>query len=165
MKIKTEKSNNYKNLILKKPIWLVRFGSGLMLFFLLLILTLSHFIEYPEYIEADINIVSEDHIKRLVSKRGGNLHLITKNGEIVTKGQELAYIENSSIEILKLRKIIDSISNDLTLIESKEFVLDSQIILGELEPFYIDFLKKEMTFSFLMKFLQKKIIKKIWAEL
>lgn len=160
MEIKTEKSNNYKNLILKKPNWLVRFGSGLMFFLLLLILLLSHFIEYPEYIEADINIVSEDHIKRLVSKRGGNLHLITKNGEFVTKGQELAYIENSSIEILKLRKIIDSISNDLTLIESKEFVLDSQIILGELEPFYIDFLKKRNDFFIFNEISSKENNKK-----
>lgn len=142
----SDKSINYKNLILKKPIWTIRYGSGLMLFFLITTLLMSYLIKYPEYIEAKINIVSEDHIKRLISKRGGNLHIITRSGENVFKGQELAYIENPSIEILKIRKIIDSINNNLELLENQNFELDTNINLGELEPFYIDFLKKRKDF-------------------
>jgi hypothetical protein len=57
--------------MLKKPKWFIQYGSGLMLLFLLVLLLMSYLIKYPEYIDAEINVVSEDHIKRLISKKVG----------------------------------------------------------------------------------------------
>lgn len=135
-------SINYKNLMLKQPKWTIKYGSGLMLLFLLLIFFLSYIIKYPEYIEAKINIVSENHIKRLISKRGGNLHLLSKNGDTVTQGQQLAFIENLSLDIMEVDKITDSIGENLNLLDSNKFNINESINWGELEPFYIDFIKK-----------------------
>ena len=151
----TDNSANYKNLMLKKPKWFIQYGSGLMLLFLLVLLLMSYLIKYPEYIDAEINVVSEDHIKRLISKKSGNVKLLLDNGSLVKAGEELAYIENPTIQLKSLTNLIDSISNQ-NLIENPNFILPDNISLGELEPYYIDFLKKRKDFFIFENVAAKK---------
>lgn len=151
-----DNSISYKNLMLKNPKWAIKYGSGLMLLFFLLIFFISYIIRYPEYIEAKINIVSEDHIKRLITKRGGNLHLLSKNGNVVLQGQQLAFIENPSLDIIKIDLAIDRINKDLNILEFDGFNIDDNISWGELEPYYLDFLKKRKDYFIFNNIATKK---------
>ena len=146
MKLKNDNSVSYKNLLLKKPIWSVRYGSSLMLAIILLVFLMSYLISYPEYIEARINIVSENHIKRLIARNAGEIYLKENNGSYITSGEELAYINSPSRDILKVRKILDSINKNVSILENQNFILDQNINLGDLEPYYVDFIKKRNDF-------------------
>lgn len=150
-----DSSANYKSLMLKKPKWFIRYGSGLMLLFLMFLFLMSHLIKYPEYIEAKINVVSENHIKRLVSKNGGNIKILAKNGNIAIQGEELAYIENPTMDLYTLRRLIDSI-NSYNLLKNQKFTLPNNLILGEIEPYYIDFMKKREDFFIFENVASKK---------
>lgn len=154
--MKEDNSVNYKNLILKKPLWSIRYGSGLMLAFIILVFFMSYLIKYPEYIEARINIVSEDHIKRLIAKRSGEIYLNEKNGTYLDSGNEIAYINSPSLEILKMRSILDSINKNMILLEDQNFIINENINLGDLEPYYVDFIKKRNDFFVFEKIALKQ---------
>ena len=154
--MKEENSVNYKNLILKKPSWSIRYGSGLMLAFIILVFLMSYLIKYPEYIEARINIVSEDHIKRLIAKKSGEIYLKEKNGIYLTAGKEIAYINSPSLEILKVRSVLDSINKNPNLLVTSSFNLDENINLGDLEPYYVDFIKKRNDYFVFKKIALKQ---------
>ena len=93
----TRHSDDIEDIIAVVPSWLVRWGITVFFFVLLLIISLSAIIRYPDIVKAQLTINSPDAPKPIVSKIYGKLvKLLVRENQPVTAGQPLAYIESTA---------------------------------------------------------------------
>lgn len=78
------------------PGWLIRSGSGILFFLVLLIFTLSYFIHYPEKIICRVELISEVQPIAIKSRIAGRLKIIKHPDQAVKKGQIIAYIHDDT---------------------------------------------------------------------
>jgi len=90
-------SEDMQDVISAVPSWLLRWGITLFFGILVLIVGLSALIKYPDIVNAQLKIDSQNAPKPIVSKISGKLTklLITEN-ETVKAGQPLAYLESTA---------------------------------------------------------------------
>lgn len=106
------------------PSWMVRWGITLIFVLILLVISLSWFIKYPDLIQGQVVLTSEQPPSRLVSQTNGYIEkLFIENDTKVNKGKIVAeiknpinkasidslnvYINNSKIEIQQLQGLSD----------------------------------------------------------
>ncbi|MCB0743024.1 MAG: HlyD family efflux transporter periplasmic adaptor subunit [Ignavibacteriae bacterium] len=126
-----------------------------MFLFLLTIILLAYFIEYPEYLLCKVNIISENHTKKIIARETGEVTLFVSDFERVNKGQNLGIINSSSNNLVKIKPSLDSLTNNNNLIFDENFIVDKGFNLGEVELFFLDFLKSRNDF-FMLKNIRNK---------
>ncbi len=151
-----EKNENITKLLNKKSFWVVRLGSGMMLLFLTLLFFFAYFIEYPEYLVCKINIISENHTKKIIARETGEIRLAVNDFDNVFEGQKLGMINSTSNNILKIKPMLDSIKTDNSLLFNTDYVIDKNINLGNAELFFLDFLKNRNDYFILKNIGSKK---------
>ncbi|MDO6428883.1 HlyD family efflux transporter periplasmic adaptor subunit [Thalassotalea sp. 1_MG-2023] len=79
----------------KQPSWIIRSGSGVLLFSILVFLFMSAYVRYPDTIQAPILVTSDIPPIRLVAKRSGYINVINfpDKGHVV-KGQAIVVLES-----------------------------------------------------------------------
>ncbi|WP_426582186.1 HlyD family secretion protein [Mucilaginibacter sp. R-33] len=93
----TRHSDDMQDIITAIPSWILRWGTTVFFFALLLILSLSALIKYPEIVKTKLSITSPNVAKTIVPKITGRLQkLLINNGETVNAGQPLAYLESTA---------------------------------------------------------------------
>ncbi len=90
-------TDDMQDIITTVPSWILRWGITLFFAILVLIVSLSTFIRYPDVVNASLTISSPNSPKPVVSKIQGRLvKLLVKENETVSVGQPLAYMESTA---------------------------------------------------------------------
>ena len=125
------------------PIWIIRWGITMVFVVVLVLLTASWFIKYPDTVSATIVITTKNPPVHFISRTGGTIVLHKRDNQSVKTGDILGLIENpaSTKHIVKLSKqlvfIKKLIYNQPANID--EIVIDKSLDLGALQGVYSSF--------------------------
>jgi hypothetical protein len=145
-----ERSDFVKEILESPPNNIISWGNTLFLTFIALILLLSWFIKYPDVVDSEIVITTDNPPIFLTTKTEGKIDSILKsNKEFVEKNEWLAIIgSNANIKHIQ---ILDSILNTLKTInyefESMDDIDLPILDVGEMQSNYNRLLKAVMKFS------------------
>ncbi len=139
------RSEDVNDILSRPPAWILGWGSTIILFIVALIILGTAIFRYPDRLVAPIIITSENLPAQLVAKKSGFLrNIIKKEGEVVSKGELIALIDNpTSYEnykelVNRTSQFSDTLENNGDII-SCSFPFNLQ--LGELQSGYTQFLK------------------------
>lgn len=157
-------SDEVQEIISYRPHWFIRRGNFIFLAIILLMLSLSFIIKYPDIIKTSVHLSAVNAPKMLEAKAEGRLEkLLIKNGDNVSAGQLLAYTQSTGNheQVIALKKWI--IQTEAIIETGKyESVSTNQLPqltdLGEVQSAYQDFLStlKETEQIFTNGYYQKK---------
>lgn len=152
-----EQEANYQNseeineIITAVPSWILRRGITLIFLVLVLIVTLSAFIRYPDLVKASLKVNSLNSPKPVISYQQGKLvQILVKDGQQVTVKKPLAFIESTAkhIDVIKFSDKLKSLQQKLNTaqeINSADFET-SDLNLGELQNSYQSFYQEYLAF-------------------
>lgn len=113
------RSEQVQEILTKVPSWMIRWGNLLFLFLILMLLSLSWFIKYPDVIVSNALITTHIPLQKIYAKTSGKLDtVLIRDNELVEKNQVLAIMENSA-EYKDVFKLI-SLTNKIH-INNREF--------------------------------------------
>jgi multidrug resistance efflux pump len=165
-------TEDMQDIITSVPSWLLRWGITLFFSVLVMLLSLSAFIRYPDIVKTQLKITSPDMPKQVVPKITGKLvKLLVNNNDEVKAGQALAYIESTAshekvlLMINRLKQMQKQLN--LNVVINKTFFNNADNNeLGELQASYQSFSQSYLTYKssvedgFLLKkraYLQKDV--------
>lgn len=136
------RSESVQDILSAPPHWMIRWGNTVIFIILIMILLMSYFIKYPEFIPAPIIVTSQNPPEKIEARTNSKIEkILIKNGQEVNKGQVLFVLQSSANyeDVLKFKSIIDSISPS----EISSFPINetSRYKLGELQSDYNTFAK------------------------
>ncbi|MFW0716053.1 HlyD family secretion protein [Pedobacter sp. N23S346] len=136
------RSEAVQDVLAEPPHWMFRWGNVVILGILLMILLMSYFIKYPEFIPAPIIVTSQNPPEKLQVRTDSKIEKVFITDHQKVKKNEILMILQSTAnykDILQLKKIIDSISADQLVYFPIEKI--SRLKLGELQSDYNNFAK------------------------
>jgi HlyD family secretion protein len=104
-------SDEVQEVISYRPHWIIRKGNAVFLLILLLLLSLTWFIKYPDIVNGSARLLALNPPKLVSAKTEGKLvKLFVKNEQWVQKNQHLAYMESTAsyTEVVELKEWIDT---------------------------------------------------------
>jgi len=110
------RSEEVQEIIGNPPHWLIRWGIGLFFAVLVMLLSLSWFIHYPDTVSADFTLTSLNAPKPVDARVSGKLtQLLVRDNTKVKKGQILGFIQSTANprQVLGLDRAADSLIRDL----------------------------------------------------
>lgn len=137
------RSESVQEVLSNPPSWIIRWGITVVFLSLLMVIAISIFVRYPDFITSQVVITTQNPTEKIEARTNGKLErVLVQNHETVTKGQVLAYLETSANyhDILELKNILDTFKaqyNQFNFPISKT----RNLALGELETNYIQFEK------------------------
>ena len=147
IEIKTEEVNE---LLTAVPKWIVRWGISVIFLLMLLALSASVFIRYPDTLSAKTVITTNNPPVTLVAKATGKIAALNiKNGQAIKKGDVLMVIENTADyrDVLPLKKMLDSLQLNLRSKKEPGDLSYASLQLGDITYSYIAFLKSYSDFK------------------
>ena len=146
------RSEDVQEILSYIPHWIIRWGISLILIILLLLLAASWIIKYPDVITSRITITTQNPPVRVIARSSGKIvQLAVKEKQEVKKNDFLAAIENpASIEdAFRLKKLLVSYQHILSTSDRfYPLVIDTTLLLGELQSDYSNFLQKYRAYEF-----------------
>ncbi|RZL50806.1 MAG: HlyD family efflux transporter periplasmic adaptor subunit [Pedobacter sp.] len=136
------RSEAVQDVLSQPPHWMFRWGNAVILGILLMILLMSYFIKYPEFVPATIIVTSQNPPEKLEARIDSKLEKIfVKDHQQVKKNQVLMVLQSTANyqDILQLKKLIDTLS--ATQLSSFPLQQISNFKLGELQSDYNNFAK------------------------
>jgi multidrug efflux pump subunit AcrA (membrane-fusion protein) len=146
-------TDEMQDIITKVPSWILRWGITLFFFILVLIVSLSALIRYPDVVNATMKINSPNAAKPIVAKVPGKLvKLLVKQNDEVAAGQPLGFIESTASheQVLNLFAKLTALqkqvqSNHAGLISFFDNTDVAQ--LGELQTSYQSFYQEYLSYK------------------
>lgn len=142
-------SEEVRDVLSLPPKAIYKWGSTILLFFILLLGTLSWFIKYPDVIVAEIIITTNAPPEKLIARTSGKIEkILIENRIIVLENTPLAIIENSAEykDVFLLKSIVDK-----TDISNKEIIFPFEELnssnLGEIEESFVIFEKDYIVYE------------------
>lgn len=138
-----ERSDKVREILGKAPNWMIRSGSLLIFFIILLLVFGSAAISYNEIIPARILITSNNPPINLKAKSSSQLKkVLIQNNEEVIEGQVLAELENNAElkDINYLESTLRNDCNNISTLDSLEYYFPVNLKLGVIKPVYDSFL-------------------------
>lgn len=147
-----ERSEQINEVLGKRPVWMIRWGTTVAFAFILLIALLSWGVKYPDVISAQINITTNIPPIRLVAQSSGELLLLVKDGTHVIKNEILGVTRSAANRenMQHLIFFLDSIDTALYSLDSMDISYDLQ--LGEMQPLLINFERSLNNYHFFKKY-------------
>lgn len=140
--LRTEEVNE---ILTSTPKWILRWGISVIFILIIIGVSLSYFIRYPDVLTADITLTTLNPPITLISKNNGKLtNLLVKNNSIINESQIIAVIENTARyeDVLYLHKSGNILINQLKLTDTiTEVIIKDSLKVGELTPYYLLVLK------------------------
>ncbi len=136
------RSESVQDILSQPPNWMIRWGNTLVLVILGMILLMSYFIKYPEFVAAPIIVTSQNPPEKLEARIDSKIEkILVKNQQEVKKNDILMILQSTANyqDVLRLKKLVDSISPDQ--IFSFPINETSRFKLGELQSDYNTFAK------------------------
>ena len=158
------RSDEFQEIVQQSPRWMIR--SGIMLIFGLLVLFLvgSYFFRYPDVINANIVVLSENPPVYLAARTTARIDsLMATDQQIVTENQIIAILENTANfeDAMKLKDILFGLEPFMLTFDTLSATTpDFGLQLGDIQSDYSSFVRLYNDyFSFLrLKLHHKKII-------
>lgn len=141
IEIKTDEVNE---LLTAVPRWIVRWGVSIIFLIIVLVLSLSFFIKYPDTLYAKTIITTVNPPVTLIAKTNGKItELRIKNNQSVKKGDVLLVIENSANynNVNKIILLLDTLQQKIKSKSLPEIIAYDSLQMGDLTPAFIAFLK------------------------
>ncbi|MGQ7856705.1 HlyD family secretion protein [Pedobacter sp. WC2501] len=91
-----DKSESVRDVIGNIPPFYIRWGLMFILFFIVILISFSAIIKYPDIITANIVITTSNPPTQVVAQSEGRIHLIRGDHENVKKGDILGVIDNTA---------------------------------------------------------------------
>lgn len=141
-----QRSELTQEIINRKPGFAEKWALLIFLSILLLLLTLTWFIRYPDTIEARAVLTNSNAQKEIITRQEGRLtKLFIKSNTYVEKGTMLGFIESTAShqEVIALSRALDSSIMFMSRHQTKPAtILFSKIFynLGEIQNSYKDFI-------------------------
>lgn len=133
------RSENVQEILTNPPAWIIRWGITVIAFVLVIILAISYFVKYPDFINAQISITTQNPPEKIEARTSGKLEkVIVKNHQNVFSNEVLAYIQTNANyqDVLKLKQLLNQYKPlDFPIKQTRN------LILGELDSKYILFEK------------------------
>ncbi|WDF80740.1 HlyD family efflux transporter periplasmic adaptor subunit [Mucilaginibacter sp. KACC 22773] len=158
-------TDDIQDIITTVPSWLLRWGIAIFFIILVLIVGLAAIIRYPDIVKTQLKIDSPNSPKAVVSKVPGKLvKLLVSEGQEVTTGEPLAYLESTAHHktVLQLLTVLKRMQHQLlndSIVDRHGFNRDEQFSLGELQSGYQVFMQEYLNYQSAVKdgfFLQKR---------
>ena len=146
-------TDDMQDIITPVPSWILRWGITLFFGILILIVSLSALIKYPDIVKTKLKIESPNSPKPVVSKVSGKLiKLLVKENATVVTGQALAYMESTGDHDKIWRLAINLKELQTQVLQNKPVsqVLFSQsdnIQFGELQSAYQIFYQEYLNYK------------------
>ncbi|WP_313253765.1 HlyD family efflux transporter periplasmic adaptor subunit [Empedobacter sp.] len=133
------RSESVQEILTNPPSWIIRWGITVIAFVLVIILAISYFVKYPDFINAQISITTQNPPEKIEARTSGKLEkVLVVNHQNVSSNEVLAYIQTNANyqDILKLKQL-------LTQYKPIDFPIEKtrNLALGELDSKYIIFEK------------------------
>lgn len=97
LETKNLRSDNVQEILSNPPSWIIRWGISLVFFVILLVLILSYVIKYPDFINAQISITTQNPPEKIEARNSGKLEkVIVKNHQDVNANFILAYLQTNA---------------------------------------------------------------------
>ncbi len=109
------RSEEVQEILSNPPSWMVRWGITIIFIVILLIISASCIVAYPDVVSSKITITTAIPVEKIEAKTSGRIvNLLVENQQIVKKGQVLAVIENTAKydDILQLKDVLDTMEQD-----------------------------------------------------
>mgnify|MGYP000982316100 CR=1 FL=1 len=136
-------SEDLQDIIAKPPSWLLKRGISFILLTILLMLGLSFYIKYPEIVSTEMRFSTTNSPKVIINPSNGLLvRILIKNGVIVQKNQDIAYLESTAKheDVIDLLHNLKELANKkITFTELEHIIPPSNLNLGELQGKYQSF--------------------------
>jgi len=135
------RSEEVQEILSKIPNWMIRWGSTLFFALILLVLSISWLVKYPDVLENETVITTQIPPQKEFAQITGKLDSIyVQESQTVEKNKVLAVLENSATteDVYYLKSILDTL-------KIKERIIDFPIneipilLLGEIETAYATF--------------------------
>ncbi|NHA05815.1 HlyD family efflux transporter periplasmic adaptor subunit [Mucilaginibacter sp. HC2] len=146
-------TDDMQDIITTVPSWILRWGITLFFGILVLMVSLSALIRYPDIVNAQLKIESPNSPKPVVSKVSGKLiKLLVKENANVVAGQALAYMESTG-DHDKIRNLVTGLKQLQTqVLQSKPvspllFSESDNMQLGELQSAYQTFYQEYLNYK------------------
>jgi multidrug resistance efflux pump len=141
IELKTEEVNELLTAI---PSWMIRWGITTVFILLLVILSLSFFIKYPDKLTAQSVITTINPPVTLVAKSTGKIFkLNARNSQQVRQGDVLMVIENAANyrDVLNVMHSVDLLQKNIHSKVLPEIQSYDSLNLGDLTPAYLAYVK------------------------
>jgi len=146
-------SEDMQDIITAVPSWLLRYGVSMFFLILILIISLSAFIRYPDIVKAQLKIDSPNSPKPVVAKISGKLiKLLVTENQMVKSGQSLAYLESTADHdkvltlLINLKEIQSQVLQNKP-INSALFNEADNLQFGELQTAYQTFFQEYLAYK------------------
>lgn len=136
------RSDNVQDILSQPPNWMILWGNTIIFGILLMILLMSWFIKYPEFIPAPIIVTSQNPPEKLESTINSKIErILVKDQQLVNRNDILMILQSTADyqDMLKFKNLIDSTSSDRVF--SFPIHMVSGFKLGELQSDYNAFAK------------------------
>ncbi len=142
------RSEEVQEILSNPPSWMTRWGITVVFFILILMISVSCIVEYPDVVTSNITITTEVPVEKIEAKNSGRIvQLLVKDQQEVKHGQILAVIENTANfdDFLTLKNVTDTLKLDY---DNFNFPIEKteHLSLGELEQDYALFEKSYTDF-------------------
>lgn len=137
------RSESVQEILSNPPSWLVRWGITVIFIVLLMVLAISYFVKYPDFINSQVVITTLNPPEKIEARTSGKIEgVLIENHQNVHSGQVLAYLETNANyqDVMKLKNILDSVKIQDNVLNFP-IHLTRNLNLGELETNYIQFEK------------------------
>ena len=136
------RSDGVQDILAEPPHWMFRWGNVVILGIILMILLMSYFIKYPEFVPATIVVTSQNPPEKLQFRTDSKIEKIfIRDNQEVKKDEILMVLQSTANyrDVLQLKKITDAATNN----QLASFPLDkiSAFKLGEVQSDYNNFAK------------------------
>lgn len=131
------------------PGWMVRYGSGLALVFVVLFVFVAANYKYPDTVAAPITVTFSEPPRNLVAPKSGRVEeLLVRNNTEVKEGQLLVVFKDAANynHVTHLRDLLDQIPNedDSRILQ---FSPPNNLELGEIQEDFLNFLEKKNKYN------------------
>jgi HlyD family secretion protein len=138
-------SDEIREIVSYRPHWIIRKGNIVFLLILVLLISLTYIIQYPDMVNASARLVALNPPKNVNAKTEGKLvKLFAVNEEAVKKDQHLGYVESTAdyYEVMDLYKWSEQVIQEIA--DNKYNILEKHklpglLSLGELQSTYQGF--------------------------
>ncbi|MEZ5044424.1 MAG: hypothetical protein R2828_31310 [Saprospiraceae bacterium] len=143
------RSEEVQEILGTPPSWLVRYGTTLALFTIVVIGWMAYFVKYPDTVTAEISVTSVDRPRTLVADRPAFISsILVENEDTVKAGQTLITFQ-SKAKFEDIHILEDAILNvkDINIQDLVKFDPPKDLILGEIQDALYDFLEKKEAYE------------------
>jgi HlyD family secretion protein len=157
------RSDEFQEIVEQSPRWMIRSGVFLILGIVILLLAGSYFFRYPDVINANIVVLSENPPAYLAARTTARIDsLLATDQQLVSENQVIAILESTAKfeDALKLKEMLLRMEPFMLTFDSvKVTAPESDLQLGDIQSDYSSFVRLYNDyFSFLrLKLYPKKI--------